>query len=259
MVTASQGADRSNTIGKDLWSLNPLALLETISLHLFGNYFTSQSLDAVPWLPLVNTGREPFFFSTYYGLPVFALAVFGLVAGGCTVWGNFWAAIGGASLLFAFGIYTPVYPFLREHLPVLGSFRFPVRYLVVFSMAVAAGVAAGWDALRSRATSDVYSPSFWRARLDAVAFAFLIGTVSLGLAITFWYFPVLAASRASALGRALGAIDTTDLAPYMVRVLPRHAIVLTLVAFASGALLWLATGKRGVAAATAHTEYSHSF
>ena len=45
------------------------------------------------------------------------------------MWGNFWAAVGGASLVFAFGIYTPVYPFVREHLPVPGSFHFPVNYL----------------------------------------------------------------------------------------------------------------------------------
>ena len=70
MVQAAVQADRSTTIIKDVWSLHPLALPEMLSLHLFGDYFALQSLDAVPWIPIVNTGREPFFFSVYFGVSV---------------------------------------------------------------------------------------------------------------------------------------------------------------------------------------------
>src|ERR1700704_3000664 len=35
-------SERSATIGTDFWSLHPLALVETVSLHLFGDFFSSQ-------------------------------------------------------------------------------------------------------------------------------------------------------------------------------------------------------------------------
>ncbi len=122
--------------------------LETIFPHLFGDYYTSASLAVVPWMPLVNSGREPFFFSIYVGVPVLALAVFGVTARPKERWTLFWAAAGAVSLLFVFFRYTPVYDFLRDHLPLLGSFRFPVKYLVVSSIVVAAMAASGWDRAR---------------------------------------------------------------------------------------------------------------
>ena len=51
-------------------------------------------------------------------------------------WTLFWTGAGAASLLSAFGAYTPVYPFLRDHLPLLSSLRFPAKYLVIWSMVV---------------------------------------------------------------------------------------------------------------------------
>src|SRR5439155_5010221 len=61
-------SERSATITKDFWSLHPLALVEMVSRHLFGDFFTSQSLATVPWLPVLNSGREPFLFSIYFGV-----------------------------------------------------------------------------------------------------------------------------------------------------------------------------------------------
>ena len=92
MVQAAVLADRSTTIVKDVWSLNPVALPEMIALHLFGDYFTLQSVADAPWIPIVNAGREPFFFSLYYGVPLLTVALFGLVAVSRSGWGVFWAA-----------------------------------------------------------------------------------------------------------------------------------------------------------------------
>ena len=82
---------------------------------------------SVPWMPPLNSGREPFFFSIYFGVPLLALALFGISAGSARRWSTFWAATAAVSLIGAFGAYTPIYPFVRDHLPVLGSFRFPVK------------------------------------------------------------------------------------------------------------------------------------
>ena len=124
------------------------ALIETVAFHLFGNFYTSQSLASLPWMPLLNGGREPFFYSVYFGVPLLTLALFGVVAGGHRRWVIFWIAAAAVGVTCAFGAATPVYPFLRDHLPLLRSFRFPVKYLVVCSVTVAAATAAGWDAIR---------------------------------------------------------------------------------------------------------------
>ena len=86
---AAAASERFATIAKDSWSLHPLALVEMVSLHLFGNYFTSQSLAATPWLPLLNSGREPLLFSIYFGVPLLAMALFGVVSGGSCRWALF--------------------------------------------------------------------------------------------------------------------------------------------------------------------------
>jgi hypothetical protein len=53
MVLAARMADRANGIVPDAWSLRPPALLEVVWLHLFGNFFETQSLAEVPWMRLM--------------------------------------------------------------------------------------------------------------------------------------------------------------------------------------------------------------
>jgi len=249
MVQAAVLADRSTAILKDVWSLHPLALLETVALHLFGDYFSVQSLDAVPWIPIVNTGREPFFFSVYYGVPLFALALFGLVNGARGRWGSFWAAAGGMSIVLAFGVHTPVYPFLRDHLPILASFRFPVKYLAGFSLAVAAGAAAGWDSLTlSRLSRDSYSDHN-RARVYGIVLALLIGALAGALALAAMMSPDATARRASSFVGALGMRETADAGRFMVTALPRLGTTVAPLAFGTALLLFVASSRRHAASA----------
>ncbi len=248
MIHAATVAERSKVIVTGVWSLHPMALLETIAQRFYGDFFAIQSLSAAPWLALVNTGREPFFFSLYFGVPLLALALLGLVSLARSSWGMFWAAAGGTSIVLAFGVYTPVYPFLRDHIPVLAAFRFPVKYLVVFSMAVAAGAAAGWDALnRNGVVRDGHSV-FDRARVYAVGVALLIGAIAGALAVAAIYFPEPTAVRASSLARAVGATGRVDVAgQFMVRALPRLGIIVAPIAIAASVLLFLSTSAHASA------------
>ena len=243
MVLAAGAAERSKTIVDGVWSLHPVALLETVAPHLFGDYFMMQSLSASPWMPLVNTGREPFFYSMYFGVPLFAVAVFGLVALGRQGWGMLWAATAGVSIVLAFGVYTPIYPFLRDHLPLIASFRFPVKYLVAFSMAIAAGAAAGWDLLSAKHPEQ--RKALARARIDAVAVALIIGAIAALVAAAAVFLPGPTAARASAAAVALGDNESVAAAgQFMVTALPKLGMNVAPIAYVAALLIFIAASTR---------------
>jgi hypothetical protein len=234
---AAAMSERAGPIAKDFWSLHPLALLEMVSLHLFGDYFTSQSLAAAPWLPVLNSGREPFLFSIYFGLPLFSVALFGLAAGGPRRWAVFWIGAGAASLLSAFGAHTPVYPFVRDHLPLLPSLRYPAKYLVVWSIVVAAAAATGWEAMGRSARGR----HFARARFAAIGLPLTIGTFGWIAAGACMYLPGASVSRFFEVARSLHAIDPVEAAVYMLRTLPRAASFLLLLSGVTAVLVFAGT------------------
>jgi Bacterial membrane protein YfhO len=249
MSEAARLAERSTHIVTDLWSLHPRALLETVALHVYGDYFTSASLTRVPWMPILNTGREPFFFSLYFGMPLVTLALFGFIASDMRRWTLFWIAASVSALAGAFGMYTPIYPFLREHLPLLGSFRFPVKYLVVCAMAAAAAAAAGWDAVRARDQASLAGKGtpYRRARFYAAGFALLVGVAAYAVAGACIYFPRPTGLRFLGLATSMNATDPVAAAQFMLQSLPRVATSLMLLSLASAALLFLATSRRAEA------------
>ena len=236
---------RSATITKDFWSLHPLALLETVSLHLFGNHFTGQSLAYTPWLPVLNSGREPFLYSIYFGVPLLAVAVFGLISGGLSRWTVFWIGAGAISLLSAFGAYTPVYPFLRDHLPLLPSLRFPAKYLVVWSIVIAAGAATGWEAM----AGPPREPRFTRARSVAIGFPLVVALFGWIAAGACLYRPATSELQIFELAQSMGVADPVAATVYMMQALPHAASYLLLLSVVTAVLLF--AGARTHARATA--------
>lgn len=246
MVVAARLAERADTIAPDMWSLRPTALLETIWLHLFGDYFATQSLGEVPWMPLVYTAREPLLFSIYFGVPLLALAAFGLAGPGPRRWRLLWLVAGLVSMLAAFGSYTPIYPILRDHVPPFGSFRFPVKYMVVASMAIAAGAAAAWDALaawRSAAHDSSVERRAVRARRIGIGFASVVASAVAAFAAGCLYFPAQVSGPLTVYARALGDRSGTA-GDFMLRTVPHGAWPIVLTALATSALLLLTTSRR---------------
>jgi len=239
-------SERSSTITQDFWSLHPLALVEMVSLHLFGNHFANQSLVFTPWLPVLNSGREPFLFSIYFGVPLLAVAVFGFVSDGFSRWTGFWSGAGAASLLSAFGAYTPVYPFLQEHLPLLPSLRFPAKYLVIWSFVIAAGAAAGWEAMAGTARGR----PFTRARLAAIGLPLTIGVLGWTAAGACLYFRTASLLWFFEFAQTLHVADPAAAAVYMVRTLPHAASYLLVLSAVTAALIFAGarTGKGAAAA-----------
>jgi hypothetical protein len=250
MVEAATLAERSQNILKDAWSLHPLALLETVAFQLSGNYYSTQSLSDAPWVVVVNVGREPFFFSLYYGVPLLALSLVGLLATAHERWGTFWAAAGAFSILLALGVHTPVYPFLRDHLPLLGSFRFPVKYLVGLSMAVAVGAAAGIDAVASTSKGEQLRVGA-RARFYGVGFAALVSVLAATCALGAWGYPDRSAARAAAVAAAVIGTAPDNAGASMVAALQGLLTTVVPVSAISAVLLFVATSSHRLRRAAA--------
>jgi hypothetical protein len=239
-------SQRSATIGIDFWSIHPLELLETVSLHLYGDYYAVRALQFAPWLRVMNGGREPFLLSIYFGVPLLTLAVFGLVAGWRTRWGLFWTAAGLVSVVFALGGHSPVYPFIRDHVAPLRSFRFPAKYLVLSSIVIAAAAAAGWDALVAFFDADDRSSSR-HARVAALAFPAAIGAAAGAVAAFCMYLPQVSVWRLFALANHLHVEDGVEAAAFMLQTLPRAASLVLAMSVATIVLMHLATARPAAA------------
>jgi hypothetical protein len=254
MGLAARAAERASEVGQryggNLWSLQPLALVETIALHLFGNYFDVQSVTQAPWMEALNTGREPFFFSLYLGVPLLATALFGALSARDRRWTTFWAVAGAAAVIGAFGSYTPIYPFLRSHLPLLASFRFPVKYLVVFALAVAACAAAGADTLVS-AIAGLEDPRSARARSVTLAALLALALTAAVAAAGCLYARDSAAAVIHAIAVSVRCRDPLRATEAMLLTLPRLAAIVTILSLAAAGLLAIGSrGQRGAALAS---------
>lgn len=249
MSAAAAASDRAHALHNPLfWSLHPLGLLETVAPHLFGNYFVNQSLAATPWLPVINSGREPFFFSVYVGVPLLTLTALGLASDGERRWARFWACAAAVALIGAFGTHTPIYPFLRDQLPMLQLLRFPAKYSVIAAMALSAIVAAGWDALAGPVPTDT-RPRV-RVRFAAISVAVLIGLLSWTAIVACLYFPEPTIFRLFALAQRLGSGNPVAAAEFMLKGLPGHAEPVMAMALTTSIFVYFGSSKRSWAAAS---------
>ena len=116
-------------------SLHPSNVLQVVAPYLFADRVVGGSTHE---------------FGLYIGAVPLMLIVW-LIARRCelgTLAPLAWATVGFAltALLLAFGCYGFLYP-LMTWLPLIGSFRFPCRYLVLFQFAVAVLAAIGFALL----------------------------------------------------------------------------------------------------------------
>ena len=127
-------------------SMHPLNLVQLIAPYLFthrvvgqnthelGLYLGTAPLMLIVWLLVRRRDLGPL------GRPALGAAGFGLFA-----------------LLLAFGQYGPVYR-LQRFLPVVGSFRFPCRYVVLVSLSAAVVSAIGLAVLLRQQRRDEKTP-----------------------------------------------------------------------------------------------------
>jgi hypothetical protein len=140
---AARNSARGTVVDTDFWTFHPLALIELMVPHFFGDYFTS-NLHELAWMVALNSGRDPFYYTMYVGVPVVLLAAAAMLSGRPGT--RFWTVAVLISALASLGAHTPVLPILQAVIPVLRSFRFPVKYLTfaAFGLATLAAMAFQW-------------------------------------------------------------------------------------------------------------------
>ncbi|HWT44493.1 MAG TPA: YfhO family protein [Vicinamibacterales bacterium] len=133
LAQAGSQSVRSFMEPDDFWSLHPLALFELFAPHFFGEYFHS-NLSELTWMPALNSGREPFYYSMYLGVPVMMTAAVAACARRPRT--TFWMLVVAGCVIASMGAHTPVYPLLQAIVPGLRAFRFPVKYLSLAAMGI---------------------------------------------------------------------------------------------------------------------------
>ncbi len=240
-LAAGIRAQRGALPTPDFWSLHPLASIEAIAPHLFGNYYDAFLAD-IPWMTVLNSGRDPFFYSVYVGPLVLLLAAAGAIA--FPRRGAFWLATAIVFALAATGGYTPVYRIARAIIPPLAYFRFPVKYLAITTFALAVLAADGWNAIETRVSAGKLSRlAQWAAVVAIVAAVIVfVATIAHG---TSW-------SLAHALAQRLKITDSRAAADFILRIGPALGGRAAGLLLAGTALLVVAVSNRPRARAAAY-------
>ncbi len=248
---ASRSIRGAGAADVSFWSVHPLWLLEAIAPTIFGNFFAG-FLGTQPWLASLNSGRDPFFYSIYLGVPTLLLAIVGLRLPANTRWSVFWGVVAIASVIAAFGDHTVIYPAAQQIIPVLRGFRFPAKYLVFLSLAVAALAVAGWRVLeRHRATLDEDTDGdqdrdrpVRSARRFAVACGLIFAMTAYACATAALVFPDQSARAVYRIAVTIGMNQPMLGAITMLPELPAHAARLLLLSIVGAGFVWLALSRR---------------
>lgn len=132
------------------WSVHPRRLPELVVPRFFGPTHTLS--DADYWGSRSETDGFPYFLSLYFGVPVLLLAATGAVGklGDAEVPRRALAIVAIVALALMLGRFLPGFRWIHEHVPLVATFRFPVKasLLAVFPIAILAGCGVERLAIR---------------------------------------------------------------------------------------------------------------
>lgn len=133
------------------WSFHPLKFFELLIPDLWGNPI---STARTPWVYI--DGFEALLLSLFIGILPLGLALAGVFTAKTRAL-RFWMLAGSVFLLAALGRYTPAGYLLYYVVPLYKVARFPVKFIVPATLALAQLAALGADALREGASGALAS------------------------------------------------------------------------------------------------------
>jgi hypothetical protein len=140
-LVARSGRARFPEATRLFWSMHPWSLLETLS----PTAPTSLPIRA-EIRRLLYEGREPYLASLYLGAATLALVLSALV-GRKRPYRSALAVTALALIVVSLGRYTPVGPLVAA-LPLLDTFRYPVKAMIPCALAIALLAGMGFESLR---------------------------------------------------------------------------------------------------------------
>jgi hypothetical protein len=144
-LSGRRGGYAGNVLG--YWSLHPAELINTIVPNLFGNPYSLTGY--LYWGEKFHYDREGYLVSVYLGATTLLLALFSFfssrkklqwVFGGLTVIG----------IALALGQFGYLYPLLCKWLAVMRFGRYPVKFMLLVSLALSILASLGLEALLTR-------------------------------------------------------------------------------------------------------------
>jgi hypothetical protein len=237
MTLAAQQSPRGLLKANYFWSLHPLWLLESVLPHVFGHSYFGYN-QQMPWLRPLNSDRDPFFYSLYVGPIVLLLSMLGVLTGQRR-WRLFWLSVVIVAVLLSFGDYTPVYPTLQRIVPIVKSFRFPVKFFLFASFGLAMLVASAADSLQTRhGSSEKFSPSPWAVRTLIGAGVVVVLALVLLIALVL-VVPFTGARAFHALAAMIGVSDPVAGAAFLFSSVPPIATRVLILLLTSALLAYL--------------------
>ena len=144
------------------WSLEPARLLEVVVPRVFGD--PTRLSPQAWWGRWLFEGSYPFLLSIYLGAIPCLLAAVALARGGLgAARRRTLGTIAGVSVLLALGRHSLLYRGIMDILPAARQIRYPERFLIVASLAVALLAGMGLDLL-------LRAEIAWRRRAVVVIF-----------------------------------------------------------------------------------------
>ncbi len=168
-----------------VWSTSPLRLLEFALPRLYGDPMGLDEDLYFGWK--LHDQDFPYLISIYAGQLTLILALAAFVRwpiAGRT----FWITLALVGLALAFGRHNPLYARLAPSLPLINLIRYPEKFMLLTTTALAFGAGLGWQHLLDRRKDD--GP----AREDfAIALASVVTLVVLVFCLTLSFKPEVAA------------------------------------------------------------------
>lgn len=200
------------------WSLHPLSLPEFFVASFFDDLF-SHSASSLPWLRALNSGREPFLLSLYFGFIPIVLALLGALRRKKAA--RFFAIASIAALFLALGVHNPLHRWLYDHVFVLRSMRYPVKFVLVAAVGVSILSGFGFDRVRAFAWRDVNTR---RAKLLLTGLVIVPGGLLLAMLTGIFVFPSSSLNLLTAFATRLGIADAHQAARELASSLPARLI-----------------------------------